>query len=135
MKTFVSSMLFLLLLGNYFAQSIHPYLQAPTPTSMYVNWKTGSTNTPSIMYGTNPQNLSSTVTGSASQFIDGGYSGNYFYNTVQMINLSPNTKYYYKVISGAEFSDTLSFKTLQLPGQAARSEERRVGEEGRSRGA
>lgn len=119
MKTRMLLGLFLLMITHGFGQAIHPYLQAPTPNSMFINWKTSFTNTPSVMYGTSPQSMSSTVTGSASQFIDGGYSGNYFYNTVQVVNLLPNTKYYYKVTSGADFSDTLSFKTLPLPGEAA----------------
>lgn len=101
------------------AQTIRPYLQAPTPNSMYVNWKTDFTNTPNVTYGTSISNLNSTTTGSVSQFVDGGYSGNYFYNTVHLVNLQPNTKYYYVVHSGANVSDTFSFKTLPLPGQAA----------------
>lgn len=105
-----------------FGQTIHPYLQAPTPNSIYVNWKTASVSTPTIVYGTTASTLNSTATGAQSQFMDGGYSGTYYYNTVQMINLLPNTKYYYKVISGTVSSDTLSFRTLPLPGQATTSD-------------
>lgn len=102
-----------------FSQNLKPYLQAKTENSIYVNWKTDFVSTPSVAYGTTPSNLSSTVTGSQIQILDGGYTGNYYYNTVQIIGLTPNTKYYYIIESGAQQSDTLSFKTAPLPGQAA----------------
>ncbi len=95
------------------AQSIYPYLQAPTPNSIYINWKTSSSSIPIIAYGTSPSNLTTTVTGSTNQL-----SQSYYYHTVQLVNLNPNTKYYYVASSSSNVSDTLSFKTLPLPGEA-----------------
>ncbi len=100
-----------------FAQNIRPYLQAKTPNSIYVNWISANAGTPTISYGTTSNNLSASVTGSQSQFFDGGDM--YYYSTVQVINLSPNTRYYYQVNYNGQQSDTLSFKTSPLPGQAA----------------
>lgn len=117
MKTLFITCLAIALGANVFGQTIMPYLQAKTPTSIYINWIASGSGTPSVAYGTNPTNLSSTVTGSQSQFWDGG--NNYYYSTVQVINLTPNTKYYYKVNYNGSTSDTLSFKTSPLPGQAA----------------
>lgn len=101
---------------------IHPYLQAKTSSSIFVNCKTSNNSIPIVSYGVSPENLSSNVTGSTKQFIDGNYSGNYFYHTVQLINLLPNTKYYYKVSCGSETSSVLNFKTLPLAGQPTTSD-------------
>ena len=101
-----------------YAQDIFPYLQTPQPNSIYVNWKTDFANIPAITYGTDPMDLGSTVTGFTSEFLDGGYADPYFYNTVQIVGLTPNTKYYYTVNSDGLTSDTLSFKTLPNPGEA-----------------
>ncbi|GAB5417678.1 MAG: hypothetical protein Crog4KO_26640 [Crocinitomicaceae bacterium] len=106
------------LLTHYVSgQIIRPYLQAKTPTSIYINWISASAGTPTVSYGTNGNNLTASVTGSQSQFFDGGDT--YFYSTVQPINLAPNTRYYYQVNYNGQQSDTLSFKTSPLPGQAA----------------
>lgn len=98
-------------------QDIIPYLQAPTPNSIYVNWISDSAGVPSINYGLSSGMLSSTVTGTQSYLVDGGNS--YYYNTVRITNLNPNTKYYYSAGLGTMHSDTTGFKTLPNPGQAA----------------
>lgn len=82
-----------------------------------VNWISDVNATPIISYGTAATNLATTVNGSVNQFIDGGNS--YYYSSVELINLQPNTKYYYTASYGTETSDTLSFKTNPLPGQPA----------------
>ncbi len=113
-------LLFLLFTGLSsltFGQTIKPYLQAPTPASIYVNWISDNAGSVSVSYGTSATNLSVTVTGSQNQFVDGGTS--YYYATTQLSGLQANTKYYYCVHEGSANSDTLSFKTLPLPGEAA----------------
>ncbi|WP_306350480.1 fibronectin type III domain-containing protein [Flavobacterium sp. '19STA2R22 D10 B1'] len=104
------------------AQDLHPYLQTVTPTSIYVNWKTDSNPESIVEYGTSASNLAVTVTGNTNVFTDSGYPGNYFYHSVKLINLTPNTKYYYKIKTGTNQSTVYSFKTLPLPGQAATSD-------------
>ena len=115
--------LFLLLGLSYAlkAQTLFPYLQNATPTSIYVNWKTDSNPESIVEYGTTATSLNVTVTGNTNVFTDSGYPGNYFYHSAKLLNLSPNTKYYYRIKTGAEVSSVYSFKTLPTPGQAATS--------------
>lgn len=101
------------------AQTLYPYLQNVTPNSVYVTWKTESNTESIVEYGTAANDLNVTVTGNTNIFTDSGYPGNYFYHNVKLINLAPNTKYYYKIKTGTSVSDVYSFKTLPNPGQAA----------------
>ena len=101
------------------AQTLHPYLQAPTSNSIYVNWKTESNPESIVEFGTSSATLNTTVTGTNQIFTDTGYAANYFYHTVKVTGLTPNTKYYYRIKTGTETSEIMSFKTLPLPGQAA----------------
>lgn len=112
-------LLLLLAAGVVKAQTLYPYLQAPTGTSVYVNWKTDSNPQSIVEYGSTPQALTGTVTGTNQVFNDTGYDNSYFYHTVKVTGLTPNTKYYYRVKTGTATSDVMSFKTMPLPGQAA----------------
>ena len=100
-----------------FGQVLFPYLQNPTPNSMIVNWKTASNNETTVIYGNSPTNLNVTVTGTTNIFSDTGYNNNYYYHTAKIANLQPNTKYYYKIKTGANESAVYNFRTLPLPGQ------------------
>ena len=122
MKQFFLSVLSVFLASISYCQNLFPYLQTPSTNSIFVNWKTSSNTTPTVLYGLDPMNLSLTTTGSVSQLTEASYAGNYFYNTVQLINLNSNTKYFYKTKSGAEISEIYSFKTLPLAGEAATSD-------------
>lgn len=101
------------------AQDLKPYLQAATSKSIYINWKTSSNPESIVEFGTSRTNLSETVNGTNQIFSDVGYNANYYYHTVKLTNLQPNTKYYYRVKTGKETSEVMSFKTMPLPGQAA----------------
>lgn len=101
------------------AQTLYPYLQAPTPNSIYVNWKTESNPETIVEYGNSSTALTNTVTGTNQIFTDTGYNGNYFYHTTKITGLTANTKYYYRIKTGTATSEVMSFKTLPLPGQAA----------------
>lgn len=64
-----------------------PYLQIATPTSVVVRWKTNELVNSILKYGTDPNNLTNTVTVPNT-------------NTTHIVNLTgltPNTKYYYSV--------------------------------------
>lgn len=98
------------------AQSIDPYLQAITPTSIVVNWKTAATVAPLVRLGTDSSSLGQTVSGSSQSMNDVGYSNNYFYHTVKLRDLTPATKYYYRVVSGSDSSNVYSFRTLPTAG-------------------
>lgn len=101
------------------AQTLYPYLQAPSPNSIYVNWKTESNPESIVQYGTIAAALTNTINGTNQIFTDTGYANNYFYHTVKIDGLTANTKYYYRIKTGNAVSDIYSFKTLPLPGQAA----------------
>ncbi|MES2486688.1 MAG: fibronectin type III domain-containing protein [Bacteroidota bacterium] len=101
------------------AQTLFPYLQAPTSNAIYVNWKTESNAESIVQYGSTPEALTNTVTGTNQIFSDTGYAANYFYHTVHVTGLTANTKYYYRIKTGNQLSTVYSFKTLPLPGQAA----------------
>lgn len=111
--------LFVLIGSKSLCQTLYPYLQNVTPTSIYVSWKTTSNNETIVEYGTTSNNLNITVTGNTNVFTDTGYPGNYFYHSAKLTNLTANTKYYYRIKTGAESSSVYSFKTLPNPGQAA----------------
>jgi hypothetical protein len=49
---------------------------------------------------------------------DVGYTNNYFYHTNKLQNLQPDTKYYYRAVSGTDSSAVLHFRTLPLPGNS-----------------
>ncbi len=102
-----------------FSQSLQPYLQAATPQSIYVNWKTSSNPESVVLYGNSPTQLNQTADGTNQILSDVGYVNNYYYHTTKLTGLQPNTKYYYKVKTGNETSEVLSFRTMPLPGQAA----------------
>lgn len=112
---------YLLLLIGYscFSQTLYPYLQNPTPNSIYVSWKTSSNSETIVEYGTTVANLNVTVTGNTNIFTDTGYPGNYYYHSAKLTNLTANTKYYYRIKTGSQLSEIKSFKTLPNPGQAA----------------
>ena len=83
-----------------------PYLQEPTPTSMYVCWHDTIATTTSVEYGTTVS-LGSTETGS-NEIISGAYR----WHSVRLTGLQPNKEYFYKTISGSGSSPVYNFKTL-----------------------
>lgn len=119
MKNYYLSLILLLVVKITCAQDLNPYLQSVTPTSIYVSWKTSSNPETIVEYGVEVSNLNMTVTGNTNIFTDFGYPGNYYYHSAKLINLKPNTKYFYKIKTGSRTSDVKSFKTLPNPGEAA----------------
>ncbi|MBD3583217.1 fibronectin type III domain-containing protein [Flavobacterium selenitireducens] len=101
------------------AQELFPYLQSAKPTSIYVNWKTSENPETTVMFGASADALTNTVTGTNQIFNDTGYNNNYYFHSAKIENLQPNTKYFYKIKTGAMESQVYSFKTMPLPGQAA----------------
>lgn len=103
------------------AVSMNPYLQTPTPTSMYISWHSMSTDDSKVIYGTDSLNLSQAAYG-ISQTING--NPDYRWHTVHLTGLSPNTEYFYKCYSGTDSTAASNaFKTpalLSTPGQHLR---------------
>lgn len=109
----------MLIFGISSAQELFPYLQAPSPTSIYVNWKTAGNAETIVEYGSSQNQLTLTKTGTNKILSDTGYPANYYYHSVKIDGLAANTKYYYRIKTGSSVSQIYSFRTLPLPGQAA----------------
>ncbi|MEI7725269.1 MAG: fibronectin type III domain-containing protein [Bacteroidota bacterium] len=94
-----------------------PYLQTPTPTSIYISWHSTDTAFTQVRYGSTPSALTSLTQGS---FLNN--SGK-IWHTVKLTGLTPATTYYYRCISGADSSLVFPFRTQPLssaPGQHVR---------------
>ena len=84
---------------------VEPYLQSPGPTSMVVGWETAAGNGSEVEYGLDAA-LGQAATGSS---IASG--GGAFIHHVELTGLTPDTRYYYRVITGTTVSATHFFRT------------------------
>lgn len=107
-------------LSSYYAaaQTVFPYLSSVTPNSIFITWKTSNQTQSLVEYGNVSGLLTNQVNGNCAIWSDNGYPNNYYYHTVKLTGLLPNTKYFYKVTSGTFTSQEYSFRTLPLPGNA-----------------
>lgn len=98
--------------------TMNPYLQTPTPTSVYISWHSTNTTIPEVKYGIDSLNLSQSAFGTL-EAINGDTL--YRWHTVQLTGLTPNSTYYYKCFSGTDSTSTfIPFHTTALlttPGQ------------------
>ena len=92
------------------AATIHPYLQSPTESSIWVCWSAATLGMPEVRYGTD-LTLSESATGAAE--IVGGLIN---WHSVHLQDLEPNTLYFYQCRSGREESEVLFFRTPPSPG-------------------
>lgn len=88
-----------------------PYLQKMTDTSVTINWKTNYTGIPSVKYGKEAANLSYSQEGTTSKLSD-----EYFWHSVELTGLEPNTLYSYQVSFDGKESETYRFSTLPVIG-------------------
>jgi len=84
---------------------MHPFLQGPTPTSMYVSWHEASSNESTVEYGTTDA-LGSAAVGDVHTF-----NSETVWHSVKLENLQPDTEYFYQCITGTEQSDIFNFRT------------------------
>ena len=84
---------------------------------MVINWKTSSNKETIIKYGTSKTSLSTKQSGSCDVWSDAGYSSNYYYHTIKLKGLKPDTKYYYYVKTGSDSSKVYNFHTQPSPGK------------------
>jgi len=96
----------------YASCRIIPYLQTPTESSIWVTWKTGSPAESIVPYG-KTASLDARTSGDCDAIQPG-----YFWHKVKLTGLTPDTRYYYQCIAGAEKSEIFSFKTQPAPGSA-----------------
>ena len=110
---YIGVILFSMLISQEFV--VQPYLQNATPNSISILWETDS-DSPSI------------VEWGLVQFLNESTSGNSFTNygnskihTVELTDLTPNTRYYYRVVVGNydSYSDLHDFITPPDPSSEA----------------
>ena len=86
-----------------------PYLNEATDHSMQVCWKTKSTvSNATVRYGTSPEAL----TTQQSIFTTRQITSSYYWHTVQLTDLQPNTVYYYQLVSDGNESGVCRFRTM-----------------------
>ena len=94
---------------------VNPYLQDATPNSMKILWETDSDSQSMVEWGMYMFLTESTSGSSFSNY------GNSKIHTVELSDLSPNTRYYYRVVVGnyESYSDLYDFITPPDPSSEA----------------
>ena len=100
-------LLTLAFVGKVHAQT--PYLQCPTPTSIWVSWQTTTGTDSTVYYGTSADSLTNTATAPAANTKT--LASNYLWHSVNLTGLTADTFYYYKVQTGATTSAVFRFHT------------------------
>lgn len=111
------TLILLVMTGHFAISQPKPYLQTPTPTSIYISWHSTDTSFTQVRYGSSASALTSLAQGS---FLNN--SGK-IWHTVKLTGLTPAATYYYRCISGADSSEVFPFRTQpssQAPGQHVR---------------
>ena len=92
----IKIILYIICIGILFPVNlvVQPYLQDATPNSMHILWETDSDSQSIVEWGMYAF-LSETTSGSSTS----NY-GNSKIHTVQLTNLLPDTRYYYRVVVG-----------------------------------
>ncbi len=96
---------------NYTIAQIEPYLSSPTSTSIWISWKTTTEIESKVEYGLTPDNLNLIANGSFESL-----SGTYKWHTAKLSNLTPDTRYYYRSLSGTQVSEIHRFRTQPAEG-------------------
>jgi len=113
----IQTLILLVMTGHFAISQPKPYLQTPTPTSIYISWHSTDTSFTQVRYGSSASSLTSLAQGS---FLNN--SGK-IWHTVKLTGLTPAATYYYRCISGADSSVVFPFRTQpssQAPGQHVR---------------
>lgn len=84
---------------------IQPYLQDAEPTSIIIKWETDVNTESIVQYGTT-QSLGQSTSGSTITTLGGK-----ILHSVQLSNLTPDTRYFYKAITGNWQSSIFDFVT------------------------
>lgn len=95
--------------GNVLSQP-NPYLQTPTPTSVYISWHSTDTSSTKVRFGVDSLLLDQVTSGSFQNI-----SGK-LWHTVKLTSLTPATTYYYRCISGNDSSDVFPFRSQPVTG-------------------
>ena len=94
---------------------VNPYLQSATPNSIKILWETDSESQTIVEWDIQPF-----LTQSTSGFSFSNYENSKIH-TVQLMNLTPNTRYYYRIVIGnhESYSDLYDFITPPEPSSEA----------------
>ena len=111
------SLILLFLLSPLFSVElmVKPYLQSATPNSIKILWETDSDSQTTLEWGLGQFLTESTEGSSFSNY------GTSKIHTVELTNLTPNTRYYYRVVVGnyESYSDLHDFITPPAPSSEA----------------
>ena len=88
---------------------VKPYLQNATPNSIYILWETDSNSDTRVEWGT------STFLGNITSGTALYNSGNSQIHTVQLTDLQPDTRYYYRTVTSTLSSENYDFITPADP--------------------
>jgi len=88
---------------------VAPFLQSATPTGIWVVWETSEGDESVVQYGTSTE-FGEDASGTSTE----GYGGSQVHE-VQLDALIPDTRYYYRVVTGDLEGGTLSFRTPPQP--------------------
>lgn len=94
-----------------FSLTLQPYLQAPNPGGISVSWAHNEDHASVVKYGTSSESLDSIAWGNTETI-----GGKVVWHTVQLIDLEPNTTYYYQAHSGQSSSPVARFTTAPAKG-------------------
>lgn len=92
---------------------VEPYLQLVQPESAWVLWETDTDGASVVEFGLTDA-LGETAAGSRADVPGGGWV-----HEVELTELEPYTRYYYRVVSGAAVSETTHFVTAPVAGREA----------------
>jgi hypothetical protein len=98
-------LMFLVAVNNLVAQ-VKPYLSSPSDTSIWVSWRTDTEKETKVEFGFSPDQLVNSAAGECDSF-----EVNYLWHTVNLTGLTPDTRYYYRTVSGDEVSEIHRFRT------------------------
>ena len=92
-----------------------PYLQTAGSNSIWISWKTSFATTPSVRFGKDSSALAESVEGTTEDLSEDGFP--YYWHSVHLTGLEPNTIYYYQTVSGDRGeSEVYRFRTMPEPG-------------------
>lgn len=119
-KLIYTSICLLIACISAYATVNKPYLEVPTPSSIWINWKSDSETNFTLRYGTAPNNLSQSQSVSSQTLSDTGYDNNFIYSSVHLTGLVGGTLYYYQIVNDKGYqSDVYSFRTCPAAGASA----------------
>ncbi|NCB07468.1 MAG: T9SS type A sorting domain-containing protein [Bacteroidia bacterium] len=104
--TFFLFFLIVWFLSNSAFAQVKPYLSSPSDTSIWISWRTDAEKETKVEFGLSFNQMTNIVTGKCDSL-----GVNYLWHTANLTGLAPDTRYYYRTVSGSEVSGIYSFRT------------------------